>query len=132
MEKLPHVVELHAPIVPEQLAALSVTRLRALPKPLSTRLLIQVAPIPLASVHLAALHGLCDDAPCLRNDTRWNQQRFQGAAATRTDAIESDFATLMMTTLRSRKVHHWWCSPYPHLVFRSGCVPLEQAIAYCC
>ncbi len=60
MEKLPHVVELHAPIVPEQLAALSVTRLRALPKPLSTRLLIQVAPIPLASVHLAALHGLCE------------------------------------------------------------------------
>ncbi len=59
-EKLPHVVARHAPNVPEQLAALSVTRLRELPKPISTRLLIQVAPTPLASVHLAALHGLCE------------------------------------------------------------------------
>ncbi len=35
-----------------------------------------------------------------------------------------------MTTLRSRKVHRLRCSPCPHLDFRSGCVHLEQAIAY--
>ena len=59
-EHLPQVVDLSAPSLPEQLAALSVTRLRKLPRALSTRLLIRLAPTPLASVHLAALHGLCE------------------------------------------------------------------------
>jgi len=59
LTQLPQVLVENAPRLSGQLAVLSATKLRSLPRALSTRILSQLAGQTLATVHQAALHKLC-------------------------------------------------------------------------
>lgn len=58
-EQLARITVGEEPLLPGQVAAISVSRLRALPRPVATRLLVRLVPGPLSRLHLLALHKLC-------------------------------------------------------------------------
>jgi tRNA(Ile)-lysidine synthase len=58
-EQLARITIGEEPLLPGQVAAISVSRLRALPRPIATRLLARLVPGPLSRLHLLALHQLC-------------------------------------------------------------------------
>lgn len=58
-EQLARITVGEEPLLPGQVAAISVSRLRALPRPIATRLLARLVPGPLSRLQLLALHQLC-------------------------------------------------------------------------